>query len=68
MIVADTLKVFGRKGRFVIKRLKENKLVTYDGKSFSLATEIEAVAVASAIANDNKHVLGDMGYWSSRIK
>ena len=62
------VKVFSKKGRFVIKRLAENNLVTYDNKPFSFKTKDEAEKVAFALMTGNKRMIVSMGYYYCNIK
>jgi hypothetical protein len=61
-------KVFSKKGRFVIKRLEENKLVTYEGRPFTFKTKDEAEKIVFALLTGNKHMIVGMNYYYYSIK
>ena len=68
MATDNNLKIFTKNGRFLIKRKKENNLITYENKPFTFKTKEEAEEVAVAITTDDKHKIVDLGYYFYKIK
>jgi len=67
-MITENFKIFGKKKRFCIKRIKENRMVIYEDKPFTFKTSEEAVAVACALKTNDKHTIVGMGYYFYKIK
>lgn len=68
MAIDNNFKIFSKNGRFLIKRKKENNLITYRNKPFTFKTKEEAEEIAIAITTIDKHKIVDLGYSFYEIK
>jgi len=67
-MIDKNFKIFIKNERVLIKRKKENKLITYEGKPLTFKTLGKALLMAEAITTGNKHDMDNLGYWPSKIK